>query len=67
MFEHKIKDGLLLLCIVKSHDRKAAINAAVKRAVEFQEMGFAPMIDNVDAETWALVDDVHDWEKSTIQ
>lgn len=67
MFEHKIKDGLLLLCIVKSNDRKAAINAAVKRATEFQEMGFAPMIDNVDAETWALVDDVHDWGKGTIQ
>lgn len=67
MFEHKIKDGLLLLCFVKSEDRKAAINAAVKRAVEFQEMGFAPMIDNVDAETWALVDDVPHWGKARMQ
>lgn len=66
IFEHKIKDGLLLLCIVKSEDRKAAINMAVKRAVEFQEMGFSPMIDNVDAESWALIDDVDGWDKGRI-
>jgi hypothetical protein len=67
MFEHKIKDGVLTLCIVKSEDRKAAINAAVKRAVEFQEMGFSPEITNVDAESWALVDDVQNWQKATVQ
>jgi hypothetical protein len=67
MFEHKIKDGLLTLCIVKSADRKAAINAAVKRAIEFQELGFVPMITNVDKETWDLVDEVHDWPKATVQ
>lgn len=67
MFEHKIKEGLLTLCIVKSADKKAAINAAVKRAIEFQEMGFCPEITDVDAETWALVDDVEGWGKETIQ
>lgn len=67
MFEHKIKDGVLTLCIVRSADRKAAINAAVKRALEFQEMGFTIEITNVDAETWALVDDVDGWPKATVQ
>jgi len=66
MFEHKIKDGVLTLCIVKSEDRKAAINAAVKRAIEFRDMGFSPMITNVDDETWALVDNIHDWQKVTV-
>ncbi|MBB3411279.1 hypothetical protein FHT87_005232 [Rhizobium sp. BK316] len=67
MFEHRIKHGIVTLCIVKSEDRKAAINAAVKRVIEFQRKGFTPRITNVDAETWALVEDVHNWPKTVVQ
>ncbi len=66
MFEHKIKSGPLLLCIVRSDDRKKAINEAVKLAVEFQEMGFCPEIHDVDAESWELVDEVQNWEKERV-